>query len=364
MSEMIGHYVVGQSLGRGDYGEVYSAHYGPDPRVRVAIKSIPKDLRDRPGFVSALRRICEDWSQGEDPSIPRFRELICRSDQVVVVRELLAGADIGALLLGPPLRAAAVENMVLSLLSALAWLHRDGRVHGRLKPGNIFLCEDGRVVWLDHALAQATAEVRFDWESAPDLRWSAPESCRRGVDPRSLQAADVYSLGLVIWSLARGRCPCPVEDPQGQLYWHLQEGPERLEELPSWLMSFIARMTAALPENRPKNGMEALQEFKRIRDSGEVLPVDGRSQTLPEWARRPDLESMVNDPAGGLARIFFSAGLMCAASLLLLGLHACHRVVDSGGQWQIPVLKDLDLFEHKDLEADEDEDEDEDEDGR
>jgi serine/threonine protein kinase len=336
---MIGHYVVEQSLGQGAYGEVHSAYYRADPSVRVALKYLRSDLLERPGFVPALQRACADWAQSEDPSIPRFKELICRSDRIIVVRELLPGADLGALLASAPLRSEALENLLHSLLSALAWLHRDGRVHGRIKPGNIFLCEDGRIVWLDMAISQAASSVSFDWDWVRDLSWSAPECCRKGKNHIG-PPADIYSLGLVIWALATGEKPCPNLEPRAQLHWHLLDGPGSLPDLPEWLSSFIVRLTSANPEDRPAHALEALEDFTKVRASHELSRTRPRSRSLPRWSRRPNLTSMREDSAGGAVRVMFTAALVIAVSLFALGLAASVKVVQSKGRWEVPIIKD------------------------
>jgi serine/threonine protein kinase len=305
----------------------------------VALKCLRSDLIERPGFVSALRRTCKIWAESEDPAVPRFKELICRSDQIIVVRELLAGADLGALLASAPLRPEALENLLASLLSALAWLHRDGRVHGRVKPGNIFLCEDGRILWLDMAIAQAVSQARFDWGTIRDLTWTAPECCRPGRDHVGPQA-DVYSLGLVVWTLAMGTVPCPSAFPRVQLRWHLLEGPAPLTDLPPWLAQFIAKMSAASPADRFADGRLALAEFNRARESRTMKPVATRARRLPGWARRPDLASMVADHMGGLGRVLYTALLVAALGFFIAGLLATAKVVQSKGRWKVPIVSD------------------------
>ena len=257
----IGQYSADQLLGQGSYGDVYSASFMPDPRLRVAVTCLRGDLLERPGFVAALKQSCADWSERKDPTRPLFRELICREEQVVVVRELLNGANLGVSSEDAPLGTKGLQNLMESLLSALSWLHSANHVHGRIRPDNVFLCEDGRILWLDMALSQAANRVRFDWDVVRDLRWCAPEVCRAG-DGHVGPAADVYSLGLLFWALATGRQPCPVDEPRTQLHWHLLNGPESVENLPPWMNTFIQRMTHPRPEHRPSDGIQALEAFQ------------------------------------------------------------------------------------------------------
>ena len=338
MSMRIGQYRTDQLLGHGSYGEVYSARFAPDPRLRVALTCLRSDVLERPGFVAALKANCVDWSERNDPTRPMFRELICRDEQVVVVRELLNGANLGVLLKTAPLGGKAIQNLMESLLSALSWLHSGNHVHGRIRPDNVFLCDDGRILWLDMALSQAANRARFDWDVVRDLRWCAPEVCRAG-DGHVGPAADVYSLGLLFWSLATGREPCPVDEPRAQLHWHLLHGPEPIENLPPWIHSFIQRMTHPLPQHRPLDGHQALEEFRQAALEEHAVEVARRPHRLPAWAKRPNVANMVDDALGGTARVVLTAIFVVALVCYGMALAAALKVVDSKGTWRVPHLE-------------------------
>jgi serine/threonine protein kinase len=97
-----------------------------------------------------------------------------------------------------------ILKIIRELLHALSPIHSRAMAHGSIKPSNIFLCGEDRVVLGDLALPLRGVSLQLDRLSY-DFRYAAPEMFRQGgiIGPR----ADFYSLGCVAYELACGAPP-------------------------------------------------------------------------------------------------------------------------------------------------------------
>lgn len=102
---------------------------------------------------------------------------------------------------------------------ALAQVHQAGVVHRDVKPGNMILRDDGRLMLIDFGLAcrRRGEELRITdhGQIMGTPRYLAPESV--GGSRSATPAADVYALGLVLYELFTGKHPLS-DDQIGRLY--------------------------------------------------------------------------------------------------------------------------------------------------
>src|ERR1700757_5330663 len=138
-----------------------------------------------------------------------------------------------------------MEKVCLALEAA----HSEGVVHRDLKPGNIMLDNQGRVLVMDFGLARSVelpesesgdntldelrAATQVDaYHSVPGSllgtpHYMSPEQARREpVDARS----DLYAVGLIFYELVTGQRPFPSDDPVTTLLKRTQENPKSLVE--------------------------------------------------------------------------------------------------------------------------------------
>src|SRR4029079_7559176 len=123
--------------------------------------------------------------------------------------DLLEGDTIEArrIRLGGTLPIEEVLEVADQSLDALAAAHEKGIIHRDVKPDNVFMCHDGRVVLLDFGLARmksSQAEATKTGVTIGTPQFMAPEQAggrRDDVDARS----DVWSLGATLFTAITGK---------------------------------------------------------------------------------------------------------------------------------------------------------------
>ena len=183
-------------IGEGSFGRVYRAR---DKRLEreVALKVIPTAGISMNALNEARR-----LARVHHPAVVGVYDVHQGREQAVIVMELLRGRTLSAVIEQhgpfPPSRAAAI---VRSICSGLGALHATGIVHGDVKPQNVIVCDDGRVVLTDMSAATEPALQQRALFGTP--AYLAPE-VRAGM-PAGPQA-DVFSAGVVLFHLLTGDC--------------------------------------------------------------------------------------------------------------------------------------------------------------
>jgi len=122
-----------------------------------------------------------------------------------VVRDHVDGATLQKLMeSGRVFAPDQIVRILRQLVGALTPLHAEGMAHGSIKPSNIFLCRDDRVILGDPALPMRGISLHLD-RLTYDYQYAPPEMFRQGgtLGPWS----DFYSLGCVAYELSCGAPP-------------------------------------------------------------------------------------------------------------------------------------------------------------
>jgi hypothetical protein len=153
--------------------------------------------------------------------------------------------------------------------AALDAAHRAGFVHRDVKPGNILVTADGRVMLTDFGIAKGLdasgEDLTSDNVMMGTAKYLSPEQVRgRKLDGR----ADLYSLGLVLYEGLAGRVPFLGETDADTALARLQRDPTDLGRLrptlPRGLVNLVHRLLARNPNHRPATGAELRDELLRI----------------------------------------------------------------------------------------------------
>src|SRR6267378_4366829 len=148
-------YRVEETLGIGGFGLTYLAT-DSNLNLKVAIKEyLPGDLAQR-GEDQSVRPKSESTSESFKWGLSRFFET---NSTAYMVMEFVAGQPLGEWIRSRrPLEQAAVLAIAGPLLDGLELIHRTGYLHRDIKPGNVFIRDDGSPVLLDFGSARTASE--------------------------------------------------------------------------------------------------------------------------------------------------------------------------------------------------------------
>ncbi len=184
--------------------------------------------------------------------------------------EWLEGQDLSQTLTRGTLSPVETLELATGLATALAAAHRAGVIHRDIKPANIFLQEGNpaRPKLLDFGIARSNSSPRLTkhGEALGTPAYMAPEQAR-GATVTS--AADVFSLGCVLFECLAGKPPFWAEHPLAVMAKILLEAAPKLSDrapsVPTALVQLVEDMLAKEPEARPRNGSAVLERLEGAR---------------------------------------------------------------------------------------------------
>lgn len=205
-----GRYRLLSRLGEGGMGTVWRARDETLYR-EVAVKEVraPAGLQagDIARMYSRLER--EAWAAARIPdrNVVTIHDVVMEDDRPWVVMELIRGRSLADLLRaeGPltPRHAAHIGGEVLSALRAA---HAVGVEHRDVKPANVLLSEDGRVVLSDFGIAmvEGSTALTMTGELVGSPEYLPPE---RALGRPSGPESDLWSLGVLLYAAVEGMSP-------------------------------------------------------------------------------------------------------------------------------------------------------------
>jgi serine/threonine-protein kinase len=266
IGRQLGRYEIRAELGRGGMARVYRAVDTLLQR-QVAIKILAAQLSLDDEFVRRFEREATTAANLRHPAIVTIYDVGEQDGLYFIAMEYVEGRSLHHIL---EERRTLGLGYAISLLDpvaqALDYAHEQGAVHRDIKPHNILVDRDGRVMLTDFGIAQ-TPDSDGERLTRTGIFMGTPEYISpeqaeaRRVDGRS----DLYSLGVVAYEIITGRVPFAGPTPQ-LIVAHSQLPPPPptsvQAHLPSELDDVLVRALAKRPERRYPTGaalVEALQ---------------------------------------------------------------------------------------------------------
>src|SRR5436190_11765673 len=205
----LGHYEILEEIGRGGMGVIYRARQQHSRRI-VAVKRILAHQVNSHETLVRFRREAEAVASLDHTNILPIYE-VSESEQGLPYFSMkyAMGGSLRAAL--TRLRAKPREGVRLmaKVARAIAYAHGKGVLHRDLQPGNILLDENGEPMVSDFGLAKwldQNSDLTRTLETLGTPGYIAPEQAEcRTTDPTG--AADIYSLGAILFYLLAGRPP-------------------------------------------------------------------------------------------------------------------------------------------------------------
>jgi serine/threonine-protein kinase len=285
-----GKYRIGRKIGSGGIGVVYAAEHlslGHEVAIKVLRGAAAMDGSE----IARLRREAHIQVRLDHPNIARVMDLDQMADgSIYVVMEQLHGRSLADKMSkeGPVAPGFAIPCFI-DVCRALAVAHGIGVVHRDLKPGNIFLCEDGNSKVLDFGMSKLTSAESLTQAgyTLGTPEYMAPEQCiGAAVEART----DLYAFGVVMYEALTGELPINSSNRRELLDLHQRQVPKpmrvRRPELPIPADLDVAVMTCLRkkPGERPRDAAELEQMLASIDLSR--LPTSYAQTLRPRSASR------------------------------------------------------------------------------
>ncbi len=282
-----GRYQVLRFLGEGAKKRVFHAH---DTRLDrdVAFALIKTDGLDTLGRQRVLHEAQALGRLGSHPHIVSVFDLGEHDGQPYMITELMTSdADAALREADGPLPLERTLEIAKGVCRGLEFAHAQSVVHRDLKPGNIWLAQDGTAKIGDFGLAVSLDRSRLTQHGmmVGTVSYMPPEQALGGeVTPRS----DLYALGAMLYEMVTGRPPFLGDDPTAVISQHINTPPVApswySEHCPPDLEELILRLLAKDPGERPASATEVLEALERI-DPSQRSASHSESNVLDRLAR-------------------------------------------------------------------------------
>jgi serine/threonine-protein kinase 11 len=193
-------------IGRGAFGKVFAAWDREANRLfamkQIAVKTISRSMLG----ISQLQHEIELLRTLEHPNIISLREVLySKPSTLFIITDFAECGSLESILKLSKLPQAATQFIFKEIATGIAYLHSHRMVHQDIKPGNVLIGRDGRVMLTDFGMSHS-----FDTPPAVfgTPHYHAPEALDVGGEIEGIGGReDVWSLGVTLYELIFGTTP-------------------------------------------------------------------------------------------------------------------------------------------------------------
>lgn len=285
VGQTVGDYRVVDVIGSGGMGTVYKVQHVISDRIE-AMKVVLPGLIDSPELGERFLREIKLQARLHHPNITSLHNALRAEQSVLMVMEYVEGKTLHERLRETRLDPIYGIDIVLQVLSALAYAHGQGVVHRDIKPANIMITHEGVVKLMDFGIARAAdhqEHLTRTGAAVGSLYYMSPEQVQGvAVDHRS----DLYSLGITFYEMVTGQKPITGDTSWAVMNAHLTQTPRSPASVSPNVNTALSLAILKAIEKTPEQRYQSAAEF-----AGILQIVRTRS-----GAKQPNAETLVMHP--------------------------------------------------------------------
>ena len=271
-----GRYRIDTRLGIGGMGAVYKAR-DLELERDVALKVIRPEFEEDPEVLARFKQEIILAREITHRNVVRIFDLGQAEGIKFISMEYIEGKDLTTMIRqSGPMSIEEAAVVVEQICLALDAAHQEGVVHRDLKPQNVMIAADGRVVVMDFGIARSLQSSSMTQTGAllgtPD--YMSPEQVKgEQVDSRT----DIFALGIIFFELLTGSLPYSGDTPMATMFKRTQEKAKPVRDLnpdlPPYVGDIIRRCLEIQPHKRYQSAREVLQDLGAWRGGGTQMTM-------------------------------------------------------------------------------------------
>jgi serine/threonine protein kinase len=294
IGQRLANFRVERVLGRGGMAQVY---YGRDIKLQrpVAIKVIDARYRDKPAYARRFVNEARVLAKWRHEHIVQIYYADDEDGLYYYVMEYIDGQNLAAIMAsyavdGELMPIEDVLHIGSAVADALDYAHKQGVIHRDVKPSNILVARDGRVVLGDFGLAMDLQDGSLG-ETFGTPHYISPEQASRSAN--AIPQSDLYSLGVILYEMLVGVVPFNDPSPTSVALQHITELPPAPRsinpELPVEADHVLLKALEKSPQQRYQTGSElmaALKQALTVKPAAAITPLPPLPVGVPTISKR------------------------------------------------------------------------------
>ncbi|MFZ5858880.1 MAG: serine/threonine protein kinase [Chloroflexota bacterium] len=309
IGKSLGRYQIIEQLGEGGMAIVYKAY---DTRLEtdVAVKVIRTENLAPVLLEKALKRFereAKALARLTHPNIVKVTDYGEYDGKPYLVMPYLPAGTLRQRM-GRPIPWQEAARLLLPIMRALDFAHRQNMIHRDVKPSNILITEDGELMLSDFGVAkvldlEGTADLTGTGMGVGTPEFFAPEQWTGKATPQS----DQYAVSVVLYEMLTGRKPYSADTPVAILLKQATEPLPRpslyVPGLPNEVEKLITRGLAKDPEDRFASMGDYASALEAVlRETRGALPVAGTKTNLRKQVTDDDAKTLSQSDMSDVVR--------------------------------------------------------------
>lgn len=257
-------YKLVRKIAEGGMSSIYLADQ-VSTGIRVVLKMIPLNRDADQEIINRFTQEHALLERLQHPNIVNIHAQGFNEDHLYIAMEYFQHGSLHDVLsTGAALTETQSFEYACQIAKGLEAAHRAGIVHRDLKPDNVMIRKDHTLALTDFGIAKdlnqsSSLTMHGDVFGTPS--YVAPE---QALGEKVGPAADVYSLGVILFQMLTGRKPYVANDPQNVIFQHINSPTPKLpDDLTRW-QDLIDFMMAKSPQLRPRDASAVLACFRAL----------------------------------------------------------------------------------------------------